>query len=263
MHPIEQRPILGGRKAAGGVNILIVYAHPEPTSFTGALKDAAVRVLEGAGHTVEVSDLYAEGFNPVAGRHDFTTIADPARFHYQTEQEHAARTRAFAADIVREQGRIDRADLMIFLFPLWWGSVPAILKGWFDRVCAYGFAYADGKRYEHGFFNGRRGVMALTTGGTPKRFTAEGSYGEMRYVLHGIRRLMLEYMGLEVQEPFVAYAAPRVDEATRQGYLRAWESKLLEIVGDEAWRGQLGAAAASLREARRAKKDEQGWAQAR
>ncbi|MFZ1093381.1 MAG: NAD(P)H-dependent oxidoreductase, partial [Xanthobacteraceae bacterium] len=57
--------------AASGVNVLIVYAHPEPTSFASALKNVAVRALTAAGHRVELSDLYAEAFNPVAGRHDF------------------------------------------------------------------------------------------------------------------------------------------------------------------------------------------------
>ncbi len=84
-----------------------------------ALKDRAVRTLRAAGHAVEVSDLYAEGFNPVAGRHDFTTIADASRFHYQAEQDHAAKSGGFAADLVREQGRLLRADLLIFLFPIW------------------------------------------------------------------------------------------------------------------------------------------------
>ena len=55
------------------MNALVVYAHPEPTSFTGALKDVSLEALRHAGHAVEVSDLHAEGFNPVAGRHDFTT----------------------------------------------------------------------------------------------------------------------------------------------------------------------------------------------
>ncbi len=63
------------------MHALIVYAHPEPTSFTAALKDTAVDALRGAGHTVDVSDLYAEGFNPVAGRHDFVAAFDPNRFH--------------------------------------------------------------------------------------------------------------------------------------------------------------------------------------
>ena len=105
---------------------LIVYAHPEPTSFTAALKDAAVRAIEGAGHEAVVSDLYAEGFNPVAGRHDFLTVADPGRFHYQTEQSHASRNKGFAPDIAREQARLADAGLVILVFPLWWGGVPAI-----------------------------------------------------------------------------------------------------------------------------------------
>jgi NAD(P)H dehydrogenase (quinone) len=188
-----------------------VYAHPEPTSFTAALKDAAVRVLSTAGHQVEVSDLYGEGFNPVAGRHDFTRVADPMRFHYQSEQLAASRTGSFAGDLLREQDRLMRADLLVFVFPLWWGGLPAIVKGWFDRVCAYGVAYADGKRFEEGYFVGRRVILGLTTGGTGERFSAGGSYGDIRDVLYSVQRCILEYLGLEVMEPFVAYASPRVD----------------------------------------------------
>jgi NAD(P)H dehydrogenase (quinone) len=77
------------------MNALIVYAHLEPASFNAALKDAAVEAIVAAGHRVEVSDLYGEQFNPVAGRHDFTTVADPARFHYQAEQMLAAQQGGF------------------------------------------------------------------------------------------------------------------------------------------------------------------------
>ncbi|HET7887341.1 MAG TPA: NAD(P)H-dependent oxidoreductase, partial [Bradyrhizobium sp.] len=206
-----------------GVRVLVVYAHPEPTSFTSALKDAAVKAFTAAGHQVEVSDLYAEGFNPVAGRHDFKVTADPSRFHYQSEQLHASQSDGFAADLAREQDRLMRADLLVVIFPLWWGGLPAIVKGWFDRVCAYGVAYADGKRYDHGYFVGRRALLALTTGGTAERFT-EGSYGEMSRVLHSVQRCILEYLGFEALEPFVAYAAPRVDADARARYLRDFEA---------------------------------------
>ena len=64
--------------------------------------------------------------------------------------------------------------------PLWWGGLPAILKGWFDRVCAYGVTYADGKRFDKGYFVGRRAMLGLTTGGTLERFSPGGSYGEWR-----------------------------------------------------------------------------------
>lgn len=211
------------------MHALLVYAHPEPTSFTAALKEAAYDAIIGAGHTAEISDLYAEGFNPVAGRHDFLTVCDPQRFHYQTEQGYAHERGAFAADVAREQARFLKADLVIWLYPIWWGGVPAILKGWFERVLAYGFAYSDGRRYDSGFFQDKSGLLCLTTGGTEARFSATGVYGTIEQVLWPTQRLMVEYMGLKALEPFVAYAAPRVDQARREAYLEAWRTRLLDI----------------------------------
>jgi NAD(P)H dehydrogenase (quinone) len=216
------------------MNVLLVYAHPEPTSFTGALKDAGVATLRQAGHTVEVSDLYAETFNPVAGRHDFEAVANAERFHYQTEQAYAQETRGFVSDLVREQQRFLNADLVIWLYPIWWGGMPAILKGWFDRVLAFGFAYADGRRFDRGFFPKKRGLLCLSTGGTRERFSASGVYGDIRTVLWPAQRLMIEYLGMEALEPFVAYGAPRVDDAGRRAYLRQWCRRLQEIAGDMA-----------------------------
>jgi len=215
------------------MHALIVYAHPEPTSFTAALKDTAVDALRGAGHTVDVSDLYAEGFNPVAGRHDFVEAFDSNRFHYQTEQGHAHATHGFAPEIAREQQRFLKADLVIWVYPIWWGGVPAILKGWFDRVLAYGFAYSDGRRYDTGFFPDKRGILCLTTGGTRQRFSPTDVYGSIDQVLWPVQRLMLEYLAIRALEPFVAYGTPRVDQQTREDYLQAWRVRLLDIAKDE------------------------------
>ncbi len=211
------------------MNTLIVYANPEPTSFSAALKDAACKTLTEHGHEVVVSDLYAENFNPVAGRHDFTTVADAGRFHYQQEQLKASQEQGFSSELVREQKRVADADLFIFVYPLWWGGMPAILKGWFDRVLAYGFAYADGKRFDSGFFKGRHGVVALTTGGTPERFSEGGVYGPIENLLYPHRRTMLEYLGLEVAPSFVAYASPRVSQAEREKYLQDWSRQLAAL----------------------------------
>ena len=144
----------------------------------------------------------------MAGRHDFTSVADATRFHYQTEQEHAALTDGFAPDLAREQKRLAKTDLLVLVFPLWWGGPPAMLKGWFDRVLAYGVAYVDGRRFDTGLFQGRRALMAVTTGGTRERFSEGGAYGEIARVLYPVERLLLGYMGFEVPPPFVAYAAP-------------------------------------------------------
>ena len=204
------------------MHCLIVHASPEPTSFTSALMSVAQRELSALGHGVAVSDLYAEGFNPVAGRHDFVDMAEPGRFHYQTEQLHASRTGGFSPELMREQQRVAEADLFIFTYPLWWGGMPAILKGWFDRVMAYGTAYADGQRFDTGWFQGRHALLGLTTGGTAERFSADGVYGPIEALLHPHRRTMLEYLGLAVQPPFIAYAAPRVSADQREQYLLDW-----------------------------------------
>lgn len=209
-------------------NVLIVYAHPEPKSFNAAMCGRARDALRAAGHAVTVSDLYGEGFNPVAGRHDFTSVADPDRFHYQSEQALAAREGAYAPEIAREQQRVVDADLLILQFPLWWGGVPAILKGWGERVFSYGFGYADGLRFESGVFKGRRAMVSMTSGGTLARFGRDAVYGDLEtQVLWQIQHLGLEYMGYEIEPPFVAYGAPRTDKAGRAAYLEELERRVL------------------------------------
>lgn len=212
------------------MNVLVVYAHPEPTSFCAALRDEAVEVIRRAGHAVTVSDLYGEAFNPVAGRHDFLAMADAARFHYQSEQLHAANEGGFSEELRREQAHVEAADTIIFLFPLWWGGPPAILKGWIDRVLAYGFAYVDGSRFDTGLFRHKRSLLCVTTGGTPARFSAGGVYGEIERVLWPVQRLTLDYMGLAAEAPFVCYGAPRVGGEGRAGYLAAWRERLEKLL---------------------------------
>ena len=214
-------------------NVLIVLANPEPSSFCHALAGAARDALTSAGHHVEVSDLYAQGFNPVAGRHDFSTVADPARFHYQSEQAKAARENGFSDELAREQARVRKADNLILVFPLWWGGMPAILKGWLERVLAYGFAYVDGHRFDSGLLRGRRAMICVTTGGTPERFSPEGVYGPIEGVLYPVQRLGLEYMGLSVEPPFAAYGAPRVSNEEREAMLANFAEKAVAMAALE------------------------------
>lgn len=218
------------------MRILLVYCHPEPKSFTHALLDVARRVIEDQGHDHETSDLYGEGFNPVAGRHDFESVADSAYFHYQSEQALAAKQSAYSAEIEREQARVRRADMMVFLFPIWWGAAPAMMKGWFDRILSYGFAYVDGARFETGLFHGRSAMLCVTTGGTRARFSKDGTYGSIDQVLWPIQQCQLRYLGLDVAAPFVAYAAPRVGTDERQGLLRDWAEALRTRLNFQAGR---------------------------
>jgi NAD(P)H dehydrogenase (quinone) len=112
------------------MNIFIVYAHPEPKSFNGAMKDNAVETLQNAGHQVVVSDLYAMQFNAIVGVDDFKGERANADFlSIATEQNKAYDTGTLATDIVAEQEKFQRADLVIFQFPVWWFGMPATPDG--------------------------------------------------------------------------------------------------------------------------------------
>jgi NAD(P)H dehydrogenase (quinone) len=118
------------------MNILIVYTHHEPSSFTAAMKNVALEQLSAQGDTVVISDLYGQGFTPVAQKWDFVTTSG-GHFNYMLEQKHAANLEmAFSPDIKAEMDKVLAADIILFITPLWWLGPPAILKGWFDRILA-------------------------------------------------------------------------------------------------------------------------------
>jgi len=212
------------------LNVLLVHAHPEARSFNGALRDAAVAEIETAGHCVMLSDLYAMRFDATGGRSDFTVPHDPDRFHYQSEQLAAATNGTFTEEIAREQDKLRSADILILQFPLWWGGPPAILKGWIDRVCAYGVAYTDGTRFEAGLFRGRRAMVSVTTGGTPRRFSDEGDYGEIDKVLWPIQHLFLDYLGFDRAPPHIGYAAARLEPEERAGHIALLRDRIRELL---------------------------------
>ncbi|BCG57390.1 NAD(P)H-dependent oxidoreductase [Paenibacillus sp. URB8-2] len=212
------------------MNVLIVYAHPEPKSFNGALKDLAVAALTAEGHQVQVSDLYAMNFKAAADRDDFMMPENPDFFKYQLEQGHASRTNSFSQDIKEEQEKLLWADFVIFQFPLWWYSVPAILKGWFDRVFASGFVYGQGiGRYDQGGLKGRKAMVSTTTGSPRQAYTPYGMDGDIHEkILYHIHHGMLYFAGFEPVEPFIAWTPAR-DEEARNRYLDEYKKRLQNL----------------------------------
>ncbi len=142
----------------------IVHAHAEPQSFNSALTYQAQEVLTAAGHEVIVSDLYAMQFDPVSDRRNFTSQKDPDYFKQQVEEKYASEIDGFALDIQAELEKLDWCDVLIFQFPLWWFGLPAILKGWVDKVFVMGRVYGGGKWYDNGAFQGKKAMLSLTTG---------------------------------------------------------------------------------------------------
>ena len=212
------------------MNVLIVYAHPEPTSFNGAMKDLAVATLTAQGHRVEVSDLYAMGWNAVAGPADIDgPRAETARFSLAREQTVAMENGTIAADIAAEQAKLTRADMVILQFPVWWFGMPAILKGWADRVFARGFAYLPGRKYDTGMFKGKLALVAATTGTSADTYAPDGIDGDILTVLWPIHNGLLRYTGFDVLPPHIAFMPGREDDATRARQLQAYRTRLETI----------------------------------
>lgn len=207
------------------MNVLIVHAHPEPTSFNGALKDVAARSLRDAGHEVQISDLYEMGFKAVADGSDFATRSDPARLNYAREQGAAFEAGTTAADIAAEQEKLRRADHMILQFPLWWYSVPAVLKGWLERVMSFGFAYGAGKMFDQGGLSHVRAMLSCTTHGLESSYATNGWHGPIEDALRPLHQ-GLRFVGFEVLPPFVAYNVIRCSDADRQDYLDAFADRV-------------------------------------
>lgn len=215
------------------MNVLIVFAHPEPRSFGGALRDAAIDSLTGAGHNVVVSDLYAQGFHAVAGPGDVTDRIETARFELGAEQENAAQTGCFAPEIRREMDRLLAADLLILQFPMWWFSIPAILKGWIDRVFAFGVTYDFGRTWDRGVMRGKRAMLTFSTGAPPQTFAPDGRNGDLERVLWPLHAGVLGLCGFDVLPPFVAWAPAWVDADARAAMLRSYALRLRGIDNDE------------------------------
>ncbi len=158
------------------MNILLVYCHPRPDSFTAAVKEAAAEALAAAGHAVDVLDLYAEGFDPVmsagerAGYHSRETNREPVT-------QHLARVKA--------------AEGLIFVYPTWWYAQPAMLKGWLERVFIphETFSMPEGNQPIRGLLPNILLIGAITSLGSPRWWWWLMGRPGQRILLTGIRAL--------------------------------------------------------------------------
>lgn len=214
------------------MNVLIVHAHPEPKSFTSALKSLAVEELGRLGNEVQVSDLYAMGFNPVASAADFQARANADYLVYALEQRHGVQHHTLAADIRQELDKLLWCDLLILNFPLYWFSTPAILKGWIDRVLVSGSVYGGKRFYDRGGLKGKRALVSLTLGGQQHMFTPDGVHGPLEDMLRSLLRGTLAYTGMSVLPPFVGWHVPYLRNEARLELLEAWRSRLQGLDDD-------------------------------
>jgi len=130
------------------MNCLIIYSHPNPKSFNHAILETLTRALQSNKNEVRIRDLYAMKFDPVLKAKDFQLMNE----------------KKAASDVLREQDYVRWADVLIFIFPVWWNSLPAIARGYIDRVLSVGFAYTQDAK---GLLPGKK-VLVIATMNAPQ-----------------------------------------------------------------------------------------------
>ena len=214
------------------MKVLIVHAHPEPQSFTAALRDQAADTFRAQGHEVQVSDLYAMGWNPVASADDFNHRENPEYLVYALEQRLGVKSGSIAPDIQQELDKLLWADLLVLNFPIFWFSAPAMLKGWIDRVLVSGVCYGGKRFYDQGGLAGKRALVTVTIGGREHMFGEGAIHGPLEDMLRPILRGTLAYVGFEVLEPFVAWHVPYISDEARKDFLRSYQQRLEQLSDD-------------------------------
>ncbi len=216
---------------------LIVHAHPELDSFSSALFRHAVEIFEKLGHEVMVSDLYAIKFDPVSDRRNFTSVKNSEYLKQQEEELYASKNGGFIPALDEEMKKLEKCDLLIFNFPLWWFGMPAILKGYVDRVFAYGRIYGLDKLYENGLGQSKkRALVIMTTGGGPDVYSGYGVNPPLNTILAPIQHGVFWFNGFLPLEPFVAWSAARVSDEQRGAYLQQLEARLQNIQREKPFR---------------------------
>ncbi|HWQ75937.1 MAG TPA: NAD(P)H-dependent oxidoreductase [Syntrophomonas sp.] len=149
------------------MNALIVLAHPNPQSFNHAVALAVKDELEKNGAKVEFKDLYQMGWNPCLNQADFKGYHDGN----------------LPEDVITEQAAVKVADLIVMVAPVWWTSVPAIMKGYMDRVFSVGFAYEYTPTGPRGKLGGKKGVFITSSGADEAGANANGMTAALKRTL--------------------------------------------------------------------------------
>ncbi|MBP2183462.1 NAD(P)H-dependent oxidoreductase [Amycolatopsis magusensis] len=196
------------------MDALVVIAHPGANSLNARLAEVTTKTLPNLGYAVTTSDLYAMDWKAAVTPQDFGVPERPD-LPVGDQSAEAYERGSLTEDIVAEQEKLRRASLVVFHFPLWWYGMPAILKGWFDRVFVKGFAFGlkdpagRTRKYGDGGLAGKRALAVITAGDRETAFDPRGINGEAGELffpfLHGI----FWYTGMQPLRPHLVAGTDR------------------------------------------------------
>ncbi|WP_343696992.1 NAD(P)H-dependent oxidoreductase [Flavobacterium sp.] len=182
---------------------LIIYAHPNEASLNHFFKNTIVESLEKSGQQIVVRDLNEINFNPVLSLEDM----------------HGQRMGQVADDVKTEQNFISWADRIVFIYPIWWTGMPAIMKGYIDRVFSYGFAYRYDQGVQKGLLTGKQTIIVNSHGKSNAEYEAIGMDKALALTSDtGI----FKYCGFEIKHHFYF---DKADRASKESILD-WENQL-------------------------------------
>ncbi len=205
------------------MKVHIVFAHPNINSFNGQLRKIAIDTFTQSNSEVSVSDLFQINFKASADEKDFTKLHKPDYFDLQAEQLMALQNGTFTEDIQREHRLLTQADLIIFQFPFWWYSMPAVLKGYIERVFSYGYAYGRAGKYLQ-----NKQILISTSTGSPLAVFAANNRSVEDYLKHLIVGTF-ELCGLKVVEPFIVHGAKQLNEEQSEQAFNNYKQKLISL----------------------------------
>ncbi|XP_070821112.1 NAD(P)H dehydrogenase [quinone] 1 [Chaetodon trifascialis] len=214
--------------------VLIVYAHQSVGSFNEAALNVAMKELVKQGYKVIVSDLYAMNFRASTTQEDIIgDLKKPELFQYGEETMHAWLEGRLSDDILAEQQKVQEAELIIFQFPLYWFSVPAIMKGWMDRVLTQGFAFSLQKMYNNGIFKNKKAMLSFTTGATQTMFRPDGINGDINVTLWPLQNGTLHFCGFQVFAPQIFWSPAHCSPDMRTAMLDGWQARLKGLLEEK------------------------------
>ncbi|WP_429841230.1 NAD(P)H oxidoreductase [Brevibacillus sp. FIR094] len=172
------------------MKVLTVVTHPRTNSLTFAVAERFVQGLKDAGHEVEVLDLHRIGFNPVLWEGD--------------EPDWNNGDKKYSEEVEIEMERMNKHDALAFIFPIWWFSIPAMLKGYIDRVWNNGFAYGSSKLHH-------KHILWIGLAAATKEQFAKRNYDEM--MRHHLNVGIADYVGLHDSKVEFLYDTLAIDPA--------------------------------------------------
>ena len=194
------------------MHVYILYAHPSRKSFTWEVLQAFLKGLDEAGHSYEIGDLYEMNFR---------SEMDIKQYERETGTDPEA---PVPEDISVEQEKIEGADALVFVYPVWWSDCPAKLKGWFDRVLTYGYAYTyDESGHAASRMDVAKALVICPAGHTIEHLEEIGIAESMRRVMVqdrllgvGVREARMEILGGMVMNDEI-YRKQNLERAYRLG----------------------------------------------